>query len=150
MKIEDAIRQNKFDNQVEKAIVNIIYSYTWLRDTHANILKPYGILMQHFNILRILRGAHPKSMCPGEIKEVMLDKGNDVTRLIDKLVSLGLAERKLCETNRRKMDVDITKEGLELTKKISDELAVISTNIGERISNKEVSALNDLLDKIRD
>ncbi|QES90129.1 MarR family winged helix-turn-helix transcriptional regulator [Rhizosphaericola mali] len=150
MKIEDAIKQNKFDNQVEKGIVNIIYTYTWLRDAHANILKPYGILMQHFNILRILRGAHPKSMCPGEIKEVMLDKGNDVTRLIDKLVSLGLAERKLCETNRRKMDVDITKEGLDLTQKISDELAIISASIGERISTKEVIELNDLLDKIRD
>jgi DNA-binding MarR family transcriptional regulator len=150
MKIEEAIKQNKFDNQVEKAIVNVIYTYTWLRDAHATILKPYGLLMQHFNILRILRGAHPKSMCPGEIKEVMLDKGNDVTRLIDKLVSLGLAERKLCETNRRKMDVDITKAGLELTQKLSDELAIISSNIGERISEKEVEQLNSLLDKLRD
>lgn len=149
MKLEDAIKQKKFDDKIEKAIVNVIFTYNWLRDEHTLILKPYGLLLQHFNILRILRGRYPDIMCPGEIKEVMLDKGNDVTRLIDKLVSMGLAERKLCESNRRKMDVCITHKGLDLVKELSAKIENFSSRIKNEFAENEAELLSSLLDKMR-
>lgn len=150
MKIGEAIKQEKFDNSVEKAIVNLIYTHNWLRDGFNTILKPYGLLQQHFNVLRILRGKYPDIMCPGEIKEVMLDKGNDITRLLDKLVSMELAERSLCETNRRKMDVRITEKGLSLIKELSDKFDNRSIDIKERLSESDAEQLSSLLDKMRD
>ncbi|PZP44969.1 MAG: MarR family transcriptional regulator [Pseudopedobacter saltans] len=150
MKIGEAIKQKKFDNPVEKAIVNLIYTHNWLRDGFNTILKPYGLLQQHFNVLRILRGKYPEVMCPGEIKEVMLDKGNDITRLLDKLVSMDLAERSLCETNRRKMDILITKKGLDLIKELSEKFDGRSIGIKERLNEEDAEQLSSLLDKMRD
>ena len=149
MKLEEAIKQQVFEDNIEKAIVNIIYTYNWLRDAHTLILKPYGLLLQHFNILRILRGKYPEVLCPGEIKDVMLDKGNDVTRLIDKLVGMGLAERNLCETNRRKMDVRITAKGLELTDLLSHKIDLLSQGIKKVLTEEEAGVLSNLLDKMR-
>ncbi|WP_447641077.1 MULTISPECIES: MarR family winged helix-turn-helix transcriptional regulator [Chitinophagaceae] len=149
MKIEDAIKQKKFENAVDKAIINLIYTHNWLRDGFNTILKPYGLLQQHFNILRILRGKHPEVMSPGDIKEVMLDKGNDITRLLDKLVSMKLAERNLCETNRRKMDIRITEKGLELTREISEKFKERGNNIIQNITERDAELLSNLLDKMR-
>lgn len=149
MDIEKEIKQSKFDSEIEKVIVNIIFTYNALRDAHLEILKPHGILMQHYNVLRILRGKHPKSVCPGEIKAVMLDKGNDVTRLVDKLVSMGLVTRQLCEANRRKIDVNITEKGLELTKLLSQKLEVFGQKANKNISDAEAKELSSLLDKLR-
>ncbi len=149
MNIGEAIKQSKFENSVEKAIVNLIYTHNWLRDGFNDILKPYGLLQQHFNILRILRGKYPEVMCPGDIKEVMLDKGNDITRLLDKLVSMELAERNLCESNRRKMDIRITEKGLDLTKELSDKFDERSVSIKERLNCDDAELLSGLLDRMR-
>jgi len=150
VKIEEAIKQEKFDNSVEKAIVNLIYTHNWLRDGFNTILKPYGLLQQHFNVLRILRGKYPKVACPGDIKDVMLDKGNDITRLLDKLVSMELAERNLCETNRRKMDIRITEKGLALTKELSEKFEERAVGITKRLNEKDAELLSNLLDRMRD
>lgn len=149
MRIEDAIKQAKFDNNIERVIVNIIYTYNAIRDQHMEVLKPYGLLIQHYNILRILKGKHPDAACPGEIKEVMLDKGNDVTRLIDKLVAMGLANRQLCETNRRKMDVNITEKGIKLTHELIKKMEVMGSRFSQSIADSEAIQLSNLLDKVR-
>lgn len=149
MNIGEAIKQKKFENSVEKAIINLIYTHNWLRDGFNTILKPYGLLQQHFNVLRILRGQYPNVMCPGDIKEVMLDKGNDITRLLDKLVSMELAERNLCETNRRKMDIRITEKGLALIKELSAKLEERSASIKENLCEESAEQLSNLLDQMR-
>ena len=150
MKIGEEIRQDHFENPIEKAIVNIIYTHNWLRDNFNTILKPYGLLQQHFNILRILRGKYPKVTSPGEIKEVMLDKGNDITRLLDKLVAMKLAERSLCETNRRKMDIVITEKGLEIINELSVKFDSRFKELDDRLMDEEAEMLSAFLDKIRD
>src|SRR5690554_454998 len=97
MRIEEAIKQGKFRNNYQKAVVNLIFTSNWLRDAQGEFFKEYDILPQHFNALRIIKGRHPKPVSAGEIKEVLLDKASDVTRLLDKLVNLGYVHRQLCE-----------------------------------------------------
>jgi DNA-binding MarR family transcriptional regulator len=149
VKIEEAIKQSKFENSYQKALINVIYTANFLRDRQNEMFKAYGLLPQHYNVLRIMNGRFPEAVSAGEIKEVMLDKGNDVTRLVDKLVKLGLAKRSLCKTNRRKMDIIITQKGIQLIKEISDPLKKQITQLKKTISEKEAELLSDLLDKFR-
>ena len=111
MNILEAINQKSFDSSYEKAVVNLLYTHNWVRDRQQEVFKPYGLKMQHYNVLRILKGRYPEAYSPGEIKEVMLDKAPDLTRLIDKMVDMGLVDRHLCPDNRRKMNVFITDKG---------------------------------------
>src|SRR5699024_7299000 len=119
MKIEKVIKQPGFLDDYQKVIVNLIYTGNWLRDEQISLLKPYGILPQHFNVLRILKGSHPRPVSPGSIKEVMIDKASDLTRLLDKLEQKKWVNRKLCRTNRRKMDVTISKEGMAVLERMN-------------------------------
>lgn len=147
MGIKEAIKQDKFDSNQLMATVNIIYTANWLRDQNAPVYKAHGILSQHYNILRIVRGSHPKPVTPGYIKEVMLDKGRDLTRLVDKLVKLNYLERRLCEHNRRKMEITITKAGLDLITVISKGSEPLFK--AQPLTEEEGLQLSNLLDKLR-
>ena len=148
MKLEDEILQKHFRNEYHKAAVNVIYSYNWLVDYQVNLFKPYGITMQQYNILRILRGQYPKPATIKLIKERMLDKMSDASRIVEKLRLKGLVERNICSNDRRNVDVCITEKGLELLSQIDkhdDETdAKLST-----LNEEEIKQLNDLLDKLR-
>ena len=150
MKIEQSIKQSKFESPFQKAVINIIYTANWLRDQQTELFKQHDILPQHYNVLRIVNGKHPKSVSPGDIKEVMLDKGNDVTRLVDKLVKMGLLKRSLCEENRRKIDIHLTDKGVKFLKEISEPMRKQYNNIKKVLSEKEAENLSNLLDKLRD
>lgn len=149
MRIEDAIKQTSFKTSHEKAAVNLLFTYNWFRDLSSESLKPFGLKMQHYNVLRILNGRHPEAHSPGEIKDVMLDKSPDLTRLLDKLVKMGLADRHLCPENRRKMDIHITEQGINMLKEVrakhGDSLEAWSQNL----SDSEAEQLSNLLDKVR-
>ena len=148
MGIKEEIKQEKFNSNVQMAVVNVIYTANWMRDQQQHILNDYGILIQHYNVLRIVMGKHPKPAYPGQIKEVMLDKGRDLTRLIDKLVAMGYLQRNVCESNRRMVEVVITAKGKNIADEIGKKLAV---DMKERfdLSEKEAGQLSDLLDKLR-
>tara|TARA_B100001778_G_scaffold331678_1_gene336494 strand:- start:97 stop:540 length:444 start_codon:yes stop_codon:yes gene_type:complete len=139
--------KSKFDSNQLMAAVNIIYTGNWLRDVSLPIYKKYNILSQHYNILRIVNGSYPDSVSPGYIKEVMLDKGRDLTRLVDKLVNLGYVERSLCKDNRRKMKIIITKSGTEIIDNIGKEINSLYTSYN--LSEEEAIKLSNLLDKLR-
>jgi len=139
--------KSKFDSNQLMAAVNIIYTGNWLRDVSLPIYKKYNILSQHYNILRIVNGSYPDSVSPGYIKEVMLDKGRDLTRLVDKLVNLGYVERSLCKDNRRKMKIIITKSGTEIIDNIGKEINSLYTSYN--LSEEEAIKLSELLDKLR-
>jgi DNA-binding MarR family transcriptional regulator len=149
MKIEQAIKQYKFESNVQKAFVNLMYTANQLRDTQKIIFEPFDILPQHFNILRIIKGKHPNAISPGEIKEVMLDKAPDITRLLDKLVKLGLINRQTCNQNRRKIDITLTQKGLNELKKLNESVAAYTKKLEKNISEKEAAILSNLLDKLR-
>jgi DNA-binding MarR family transcriptional regulator len=150
MKIEKAIKQSKFDSPLQKAVINIFYTANWLRDLQSEVFKKHGILPQHYNVLRIIKGKHPESVAPGDIKEVMLDKGNDVTRLVDKLVKMGLVKRSLCEANRRKIDINLTEKGLTFLKDLNDPMKRQFNAIKKQLSEKDAEQLSNLLDKLRE
>ena len=150
MKLEAEIKQNHFTDNYEKAIINILYTANWLRDIQNSSFKEHDLLIQHYNALRIINGRHPNPISPGEIKEVMLDKSNDLTRLLDKLVDKELIKRDLCENNRRKMDIVITAKGRKLIQKLEKPLNDIKAEIADRMTGKEAAQLNLLLDKLRE
>ena len=149
MSIEQDIKQASFKTSLEKAVVNVLYTYNWLRDQSQDVYKPYGIKMQHYNVLRILKGKHPESLSPGEIKEVMLDKAPDLTRLLDKLVGMKLVKRDICPENRRRMDVNITNTGIQILEKLTKDQKKKNIDIANRLSESEAEQLSNLLDKIR-
>ena len=113
MDILQEINQSKFVDNYHMAYVNVMYTSNWLRDRQLPIFKKYNLLPQHYNVLKIVKGKHPKSASPGYILEVMLDKGRDLTRLVDKLVKMELLSRETCPTNRRKVDICISKKGMK-------------------------------------
>lgn len=148
MKLEQEIKQPKFQDEWQKALLNILYTGNWLTDNFMVISKKYAINDQHYNILRILRGKYPKCMCPSEIKEVLVNKRGDLTRLLDKLVKMGLVDRNINAENRRMVDVIITKKGLNLLAEMDPDVNQVE-NIKSHISEEEAKVLNDILDRIR-
>ena len=126
--LSDAIKQQNFKDSKHKAYLNILYTSNWLRDKFNPIFKEYNILAQHYNVMRIVRGRKGEPVSPGDIIDVMLDKGRDLTRLVDKLVKLDYLERQTCEHNRRKVEIFITDLGLQVTQNIQEKINVIMNN----------------------
>ena len=148
MKLEKEIVQKSFKSEYHKAIVNIVYTYNWITEKQINQLKPYDISIQQFNILRILRGQHPKPATVKLIKERMLDKMSDVSRLVEKLRIKDLVDRNICSEDRRNVDVFITEKGLELLAKLDPkekEMEEFMSNLDK----EEIEQLNFYLDKLR-
>jgi DNA-binding MarR family transcriptional regulator len=121
MSLEEAIRQQKFQNEYQKAAVNILYTGSWLYNLHAAFLKKFDITPEQFNVLRILRGSHPKPMMLADITCRMIDKNSNATRLVEKLRVKGLVKREICKNNRRQVDISLTYKGLKLLANIDHE-----------------------------
>ncbi|MCL5028787.1 MAG: MarR family transcriptional regulator [Bacteroidetes bacterium] len=148
MKLEEEISQKHFRNEYHKAAVNVVYTFNWLNNHNVSFFKPLGITPQQFNILRILRGQHPNPATIKLIKERMLDKMSDASRIVEKLRVKGLVERNICSHDRRNVDVCITQKGLDLLSQIdmrNDE----ADQKFSALNPEEIKQLNDLLDKLR-
>jgi DNA-binding MarR family transcriptional regulator len=150
VKIEQAIQQASFDNSLHKAVINLVYTSNWMRDKQNQLFKPYGILPQHFNVMKILKGKHPELVSPSYIKEVMLDKAPDLTRLVDKLVQKGWASRKQCEQNRRMVEIGLTEKGVKVLEVLNEQVKANATSLQNRLTETEAEQISDLLDKLRD
>jgi DNA-binding MarR family transcriptional regulator len=148
MKIEEEIKQPKFRNAHHKVAVNILYTAGWLEAHNKAFFKKFGITNQQFNILRILRGQHPNKISGAEIKDRMLDKNSDVSRLLDRLIGKKLIIKNQCPNDKRAVDVIITDEGLELLKQIDAEMDDTDLSI-LNLTKTEAVQLSDLLDKCR-
>ena len=148
MKLEEAIKQKKFGNEFEKAVVNILYTASWLEGINIQRFKPHGISPQQYNVLRILRGSHPNPVMLGEITERMIDKNSNATRLVEKLRLKGFLKRDICKTNRRQVDITITQKGLSLLSELDAHIEEWQ-NQHLKIKKSEVQQLNELLDKLR-
>ena len=147
MKIEDAIH-SKFTSPQLKAIVNIRYTSNFLGHYQNSFMAQYDLSMPQFNILRILRGAKG-DINVNTVKERMVEKSPNTTRLMDKLIDKGLIERTRCTEDRRVVYVRITHQGLDLLREIDSHLDV-NTLIRAELSDKEANLLSDLLDKVRE
>ena len=149
MSLEDDIKQEKFQSEHLKAAVNILFTGSWLYNINASYLKKFGITPEQFNVLRILRGSHPKKMMLSEITQRMIDKSSNCTRLVEKLRQKNLVNREICESNRRQVDISITDRGLSLLKKIDSDAPDWNSAIG-KLSKAEAKELNRVLDKLRE
>lgn len=136
---------SKFVNNKVKALINIKYTANWLSSKENEFFKPHGISPQQYNILRILRGAKGKIKVQ-IVKDRMIERAPNATRLMDKLCDKNLIERERCEHDRRVVYVKITKSGLELLATIDNSENLLFL---ENLTDKEALILSDLLDKIR-
>jgi DNA-binding MarR family transcriptional regulator len=148
MKIEEEIK-SKFSCEFQKAFVNLIYTSNKVQDQSKKVFKALGVTQQQYNVLRILRGKHPETLNPGQIKSVMLDKSPDLTRLIDRLIHKELVDRKNCQENRRKIDISITSQGLDFLEKSDNLIDQNQPFLSENLSKEEANNLSNLLDKAR-
>lgn len=148
MEFSKVIKQKSFVSEYHKALLNLWYTSNLLRDRQDRIFKRYNIKPQHYNVLRIVRGHHPRPATPGYILEVMIDKGRDLTRLVDKLVKMGLLNRCTYERNRRMVSITITDKGLDLVKEIQLKLDIMLAET-QSLSEEEAAQLSQLLDKLR-
>lgn len=147
MGIEKDINQRKFRSEYQKAIVNLIYTYNWTTEQLKKFFDEEDITMQQFNILRILRGSE-KPLSTLQIRERMLDKMSDTSRIVDRLVTKGLVKKNTCESDKRLVDVTISDKGRKLLQKL-DTFDLEMDAIIKSISEEEAVTLNYLLDKIR-
>ena len=148
MKIEEAIKQKKFKSEFHRMAVNLVYTVAWMNTNHNSVLKKHGISTQQFNILRILRGQHPKPATVNLLIDRMIDKMSNASRIVDKLILKGLVARTICEEDRRAVNVLITTKGLKLLGKLDDEMEEMEESM-KTLTHKEARQLNDLLDKLR-
>ena len=147
MGIEEDISQSKFRNEYQKGVVNLIYTYNWMNERMKHLFDKEKITSQQFNILRILRGAG-KPLSTLQIRQRMLDKMSDTSRIVDRLVIKGLVKKNTCENDKRLVDILITDKGKTLLIKL-DQYENDMDAIFGALSEIEVKELNSLLDKIR-
>nr|MBC7612922.1 MarR family transcriptional regulator [Pseudopedobacter sp.] len=148
MEIEKEIKSTKFTNNYHKASINIIYTYNWLNNLIKVELDKSNITNQQFNILRILRGQHPQPATINILKERMLDKMCDASRIVDRLVQKDLVTRSINRKDRRSVDIQITDKGLKLLESVHMENAMIE-GLKNNINDEEAQQLSSLLDKFR-
>lgn len=149
MAIEQEIQQRSFENEWHKLRVNLLFSASWFRGRMKAFLAPFGITQQQFNILRILRGQYPEAISTLQLRERMVDKMSDASRLVDRLQKKGLVLKRPCEHDKRLVDVVISESGLALLSTLDTELHKLD-RIGQgNLTEAEGRQLNALLDKMR-
>lgn len=148
MKLEEEIKQKEFTNVYNKLAVNIIYTNSWLDYHLQKRFKEHDLTSSQYNILRILKGQYPDKVSVNLLKDRMLDKMSDASRLVERLRVKGFVERETSKIDRRKVEVIITEAGLNLLK----DLDVLENDIDkllESLTEEEAETINNLLDKAR-
>ncbi len=149
MNIEETIKNTMPLSEGSKTVINIMYTSRAIEEAAAVHFKNHDLTPQQYNVMRILRGQKGSPANLSTIQERMIDKSSNTTRLIDKLIQKDLVERRVCEKNRRKIEVFITAGGLSLLKELDPLVESFNQNIVEKLSNNEIEKLNTLLDKLR-
>ena len=147
MTIENDIKQEKFRNEYQKAIINLIFTYNWMGEKMKFFFEQYDITSQQFNILRILRGAGtPLSTL--QIRQRMLDKMSDTSRIVDRLIKKDLVNKSISKSDKRLVDITINAKGKKLLEEMDCKNEEMDGAL-KNLSETEAKKLNQLLDKIR-
>ena len=147
--LEEEIKQSRFDNELLKANINIMFTANWLYNKISSILKPYNVTHEQFNVLRILKGSHPKNMCQKDILSRMIAPNSNVTLIIKKLVYKKLIQVLQSENDKREYQISITKTGLKLLEEIANGFKNKNDHFN-KLNTSEAFHLNSLLDKLRE
>jgi DNA-binding MarR family transcriptional regulator len=148
MQIDKEIQSDKFDDNYHRAVVNILYTYGWLNNLMRGQFEKHNITQQQFNVLRILRGQYPKPATVNLIKERMIDKMSDASRIVDRLVQKQLVTRCTNNKDRRAVDIRISEDGLDILAKMDTEYKA-KDFLKDNLTDKEAGELSKLLDKLR-
>lgn len=148
MSLEKDISQQNFRNENQKAAVNIIYTFHWLTEKIKALIGDEDLTLQQYNILRILKGSDPEPLSTLQIRDRMLDKMSDTSRIVDRLVAKGLVSKKVSRTDKRLVEVKITPRGKTLLTKL-DKRNKQMDDILSSLNDTELKTLNKLLDKMR-
>jgi DNA-binding MarR family transcriptional regulator len=148
MGLEKDIKQQQFTSENQKLIINLIFTNNWLTEKIRDFLSTADITLQQFNILRILRGSHPQPLSTLTIRERMLDKMSDTSRIVDRLVLKGLVDKKTCPSDKRLVDISITREGKKVLATIDQKEKEVMAVVAN-LNQEEMEILNGLLDKMR-
>lgn len=133
----------------KKTVLNLSYTSIVVREKILGVLKPFDMSIEQFNVLRILRGkkGHPANL--QDIQKRMVSKNSNTTRLVDKLLLKNYVERRVCTSNRRKVEIFITNEGLDILNQIDPIIDKTEADLTSSLSEKELTTLNNLLTKLR-
>ena len=149
MRFSEIVKQSKFSSNQAKAVLNVMYTANWLEDLVRRQLKPYGISHEQYNVLRILRGNHPDTYALQQIRERMLNRWSNASRLVEKLRKKEYVTRRQSKENRRKVEIKITDKGLDLLEQIDEEVPMDSL-YREGLSSEEAQTLSENLDQMRE
>lgn len=149
MNIEAEIKSTVPLEITKKVILNIVFTRNMVNDNFIEVLKPFDLSSEQYNVLRILRGQKGKAVNMCDIQERMLTKSSNTTRLIDKLIAKEMVERNICQKNRRKMEVIVTQKGIDVLAKLDPLVNDYEANITHKLTKEELETLNILLEKLR-
>jgi len=149
MTIEDVIKSTTPMPAARRTVLNIMYTQSLMAEQMLEIMKPYDLSGEQYNVLRILRGQKGKPANMSTIQERMIAKSSNTTRLIDKLLLKELVTREVCPANRRKMEILITEKGLALLAELDPKVDAHEDQFSENLSASEMEQLNTLLEKFR-
>lgn len=149
MDIEKEIGQSvSFKSELQRAAVNVLYTASWLNMKNTETLKPFDLTPQQFNVLRILRGQHPKPATVNLLMQRMLDKSSNASRLVDRLLEKGFVTRETNRQDKRAVDVYISQKGVDVLDTIDRTIGLLESHL-DHLSESEARMLSDLLDKMR-
>ena len=149
VKLEEAIKSNKFKNEVHKAGLNVLYTAWWLKTIMSRELKEYGLTHEQYNVLRILKGKYPEQMCVRDIACRMIEKNSNVPRIIDRLEIKKLVKRSTSAADKRETVITLTTVGINI---LAITTGKINNLFDENVMMDEAAAceLNRLLEKVRE
>lgn len=147
--IEKEIQQLAFRSPAHRAQVNVIYTAAWINQLTTAALREFGLSVQQFNILRILRGRNGKPATVKLLTERMIDKMSNASRLVDKLKEKGYVKRQECEEDRRRVDIVITKKGIDIVARATEAVEQTMLDNFQTTSDEEFDQLSAMLDRLR-
>lgn len=149
MSIEEEIKSTVKLSITKKVMLNLTFTRNFIGDKFSDLLKPFGISSEQYNVLRILRGQKGTPINMQDIQERMVTKNSNTTRLIDKLLLKEMVIRNTCPNNRRKIEIKITEQGLKILSQLDPIIEKHDLLLTDKLTNNELETLNNLLEKIR-
>ena len=148
MGLEQDIQQKTFRNEYQKATINLLYTNSWLENKLSAFFKNHNLTLQQYNVLRILKGQYPQPISTSDLRERMLDRMSDASRIVDRLHKKKLLLRKVCQKDKRKVDIVLSDHGIEVMDSL-EKVVVHLDGFLSQLKREEVQQLNFLLDKLR-
>lgn len=149
--LREELRQRKpFTGLEQEAQLSVVRTASLLADAFEQMLRPYGITATQYNVLRILRGAEPNGLCRNELRDRMLTRMPDVTRLLDRMEDAKLVSRTRDSEDRRQVYTRITPKGLRLLDDAEDAVSAEHVRRFHHLGKTQLKTLIDLLKTVRE